>query len=83
MLQLRTGKSEIKIQHRKYISSREGKNQIKTTILWTWGELGGGAIETPSKVITYNPTEINEAFKKYYMDLYMSQWHGELSKIES
>ena len=47
----------------------------------TWG--GGGAIETPSKVITYNPTEINEAFKKYYMDLYMSQWHGELSKIES
>ena len=27
------------------------------------------AIEKPSKVITYNPTEINEALKKYYIDL--------------
>ncbi len=41
------------------------------------------AIEKPSKVITYNPTEINEAFKKYYMDLYTSQSHGDLSKMES
>ena len=41
------------------------------------------AIETRSKVITHNPTEINEAFKKYYMDLYTSQAHGDLSKMDS
>ena len=28
------------------------------------------AIETRSKDITYNPTEINDTFKKYYTDLY-------------
>uniref|UniRef100_A0A3Q3BNZ9 Reverse transcriptase domain-containing protein n=1 Tax=Kryptolebias marmoratus TaxID=37003 RepID=A0A3Q3BNZ9_KRYMA len=41
------------------------------------------AIENPQKTITYNPGEINEAFKKYYSDLYTSQSQGDLDEIES
>ena len=41
------------------------------------------AIETLTKEISFDPTEINNTFKKYYEDLYTSQSSDDLSEIDS
>lgn len=55
---------------RKHIKYRYGNLKVEKSKL---------TIDTV--VISYT-TEINDAFKKYYMDLYTSQSNGDLSKID-